>query len=59
MLEGSTEANTRYNQILIQKAIYKKELKTNHKPFVQNIFTKLFNGLNKKQERLICDYFKS
>ena len=59
ILEDSTEANTRYNQILIQKAIYKKELSTNHTPLVQSLFGKLFNSLNKKQERLICDYFKS
>ena len=58
MLEDSIETNTRYNQILIQKAICKKELNTNNKSFAQNLFGKLFNNLNKKQERLICDYFK-
>lgn len=57
ILESSIEANTRYNQILIQKAILKKEIDITQSSFMKKFFNRLFN--HSKNERLICDYFKS
>lgn len=57
ILESSIEANTRYNQILIQKAILKKEIDITQSSFMKKFFNRLFN--HSKHERLICDYFKS
>ena len=57
MLEDSAEVNSRYNKILIQKAIYRKELLENSQSLVKKLFKKLFQ--QNRSEKLICDYFKS
>ena len=54
-LETSEFANEQFNKILIQKAICKKSLDDLREGFVQKIFKKFTH----KNEKLICDYFKS
>lgn len=54
-LEYSDEANRKYNKILIQKAIDKKNLDESKHSFLHNFFKKFSH----KSEKLICDYFKS
>ena len=57
-LEYSEEANIKYNQILIKKAICKKQLdeaKCSPLENLQKFFKKFASN---KSEKLICDYFK-
>jgi len=54
-LETSEFANEQFNKILIQKAICKKKLDDLKEGFVQKFFKKFVV----KEEKLICDYFKS
>lgn len=54
-LEESEEANLQYNKIVLKKAIIKKELDRINQPILGRIF-KVFKP---KNEKLICDYFKS
>lgn len=57
-LEYSQEANTRYNKILLKKAICKKqldELKVTPLQSLAKFFRKFSSN---KSEKLICDYFK-
>lgn len=60
-LESSQEANNRYNQIVIKKAICKKELDEARLSVIQKFFKKFSHNPKKArgEERLICDYFKS
>ncbi len=57
-LDESNEANIKYNRILIQKAIAKKELDEARCSIIQKFFKK-FSHSSGKREKLICDYFKS
>ena len=55
-LETSILANERYNKILIQKAMCKKELDN---ALNKSFFSALFKKFANRNEKLICDYFKS
>lgn len=55
-LEYSEEANLKYNKIVIKKAICKKELDETKCSLVQKFLKKFSTN---KDEKLICDYFKS
>ncbi len=57
-LETSEEANAKYNKILVQKAICKKELEQERCSIIQKFFNKFTHNPN-KEKKLICDYFKS
>ena len=57
MLETSEEANVRYNRILIEKAICRKELNESNYTLFEKIMKK-FTAKMGHQEQLICDYFK-
>lgn len=54
-LETSEFANEKFNKLLIQKAVCKKALNDAKESFLQRFFKKITN----KNEKLICDYFKS
>lgn len=54
-LEKSESANQKYNQLLIKKAICKKELDNCR----IGLFQKFLNKFTHSKEKLICDYFKS
>lgn len=54
-LEKSESANQKYNQLLIKKAICKKELDNCRISLLQ----KFLNKFSRSEEKLICDYFKS
>ena len=56
LLETSEEANIRYNRILIEKAICKKELNESNYTLFEMIM-KRFAPKMAHQEKLICDYF--
>ncbi len=55
LLETSEEANIRYNKILVEKAICKKILDDTRCSAIQKFLKKFTH----KNEKLICDYFKS
>lgn len=55
LLETSEETNVKYNKILIQKAICKKELDESR----HSLLHKFFKKFSHKGDKLICDYFKS
>lgn len=57
-LETSEEANIKYNKLVIKKAICKKELDEARTSLIQKFFKKFSHNPN-KDNRLICDYFKS
>ena len=57
-LETSEEANLKYNQIVIKKAICKKELDEARTSLVQKFFKKFTHNTD-KDKKLICEYFKS
>lgn len=57
-LEISEEANIKYNKILIQKAICKKELDESRHSLLHKFFKKFSHSPN-SGKKLICDYFKS
>lgn len=52
-LSDSEFANERYNKIVIQKAICKKQLTEES----QRFFHKIIKKFSIKSEKLICDYF--
>lgn len=54
-LETSEFANEKFNKLLIQKAICKKALSDVKESFLQKFLKKI----SCKNEKLICDYFKS
>ena len=56
-LETSAEANIRYNKILIEKAICRKELNESNFSLFEKIMKK-FTPKMTHTEKLICDYFK-
>lgn len=60
-LAESEEANLRYNQIVIKKAICKKELDAAKLSLVQRLLKKFSDKQRKScsEKKLICDYFKS
>lgn len=57
-LEVSEDANIKYNKIVIKKAICKKELDESKNSLLQKFFKKFAHTAN-KDEKMICDYFKS
>lgn len=54
-LESNEELNIKYNKILLQKAILKKELDEIQRPFLKKVL-KMFKS---KKEKSISDYFAS
>lgn len=54
-LETSEFANEKFNKILIQRAICKKNLNDTKETILHKLFKKFIH----REERLICDYFKS
>ncbi len=57
LLDTSEETNIRYNKILLEKAIYKKELDEAKQPVIQRLFKKIAQS-HTRDKKLICDYFK-
>ncbi len=57
-LETSEEANIKYNRLLIEKAVCKKELENEKCSILRKFFNKFAHNPN-KGKKLICDYFKS
>jgi len=54
---NSEELNRTYNRLLIERATIRKKLEFKKS---KNVLTNFCQKLNKKrQEKLICDYFKS
>jgi hypothetical protein len=57
-LDDNDELNKTYNRLLIERACVRKNLKYHTKP--RNVLTCFCQKLTrKKNEKLICDYFKS
>ena len=53
----SEELNKTYNRLLVERATIRKKLEFNKS---KNVLTNFCQKLNKKrQEKLICDYFKN
>jgi len=53
----SDELNKTYNRLLVERATIRKKLEFNKS---KNVLTNFCQKLNKKrQEKLICDYFKN
>ncbi|OGI01338.1 MAG: hypothetical protein A2104_00620 [Candidatus Melainabacteria bacterium GWF2_32_7] len=55
-LDNNEELNRAYNRLLIERATIRKKLESKKS---KNVLTSFCQKLNKKrQEKLICDYFK-
>ena len=57
-LDYCDEANTKFNKILLQKAVLKRELDNMNQPIMQKVINWFYNSSNQQKEKLICSYFK-
>ncbi len=57
-LEISEITNELYNKILVEKAVYKRELDGLKEGFFKKLL-KIVNKTNPSSRRLICDYIKN